>query len=50
MNQFDNEGINTIYNFVIKDLKGAQNRIDKLVSLAQNSGAYKYVLKVDNLK
>ena len=48
--QFDNEGINTIYNFVNGDIKGAQNRVEKLMNLAKNSGSYKYILKVDNLK
>ena len=50
MKQFDNDGINTIYNFVNGDVKGAQNRVEKLMDLAKNSGSYKYVLKVDNLK
>ena len=50
MKQFDNDGINTIYNFVNGDVKGAQNRVEKLIDLAKNSGSYKYVLKVDNLK
>ena len=50
MKQFDNNGINTIYNFVNGDVKGAQNRVEKLMDLAKNSSSYKYVLKVDNLK
>lgn len=50
MKQFDNDGINTIYNFVNGDVKEAQNRVEKLMDLAKNSGSYKYVLKVDNLK
>ena len=50
MKQFDNDGINTIYNFVNGDVKGTQNRVEKLMDLAKNSGSYKYVLKVDNLK
>ena len=50
MKQFDNDGINTIYNLVNGDVKGAQNRIEKLMDLAKNSGSYKYILKVDNLK
>lgn len=50
MKQFDNNGINTIYNFVNGDVKGTQNRVEKLMDLAKNSGSYKYVLKVDNLK
>ena len=50
MKQFDNDGINTIYNFVNGDVKGAQNRVEKLMDLAKNSSSYKYVLKVDNLK
>lgn len=50
MKKFDNDGINTIYNFVNGDVKGAQNRVEKLMDLAKNSGSYKYVLKVDNLK
>ena len=50
MKQFDNDGINTIYNFVNGDVKSAQNRVEKLMDLAKNSGSYKYVLKVDNLK
>lgn len=50
MKQFDNDGINTIYNFVNGDVKEAQNRVEKLMDLAKNSGSYKYFLKVDNLK
>lgn len=50
MKQFDNDGINTIYNFVNGDVKGAQNRVEKLMDLAKNSSSYKYILKVDNLK
>lgn len=50
MNEFDNSGINTIYNFVNGDIKGAQTRLEKLGNLAKNNSKYKYILKVDNLK
>lgn len=49
-NEFDNNGINTIYNFVNGDIKGAQTRLEKLSNLAKNNSKYKYILKVDNLK
>ena len=50
MKQFDNKGISTIYNFVNGDVKGAENRVQKLMDLAKESSSYKYILKVDDLK
>ena len=53
MKEFDNSGINAIYNLVNGDIKGAQDRIEKLLDLAnkdENSSSYKYILKVDSLK
>lgn len=53
MKEFDNSGINTIYNLVNGDIKSAQSRIEKLMDLSkkdENSSSYKYILKVDSLK
>lgn len=53
MKEFDNSGINTIYNLVNGDLRSVQSRTQKLMDLAKkddNSSSYKYILKVDSLK
>ena len=53
MEQFDNDGINKLYNLVNGDIKNIQTRVNKLLDLASkenNETSYRYILKVDNLK
>ena len=50
MNKFDNDGISKIYKLVNGDIKGIQNKAQKLIDLSKKSNSYKYILKVDSIK
>lgn len=50
MNKFDNDGISKIYKLVNGDIKGVQNKFEKLIDLSKNSNSYKYILKTDSIK
>jgi hypothetical protein len=52
MKEFDEEGIDTIYNLINGDLSTATDRVKKLVDLSNNEDdtTYKYVIKVDSIK
>lgn len=58
---FNEQGVNKITNFINQDLKGYQNKIDSLASLAENydtftmkssdmDGSTKFIMQVDKLK